>query len=189
MEKVNLKRLLNLGLFAEVLIALFSFFQANYIIGETMRLSARYSGRLSLFFFLATFLLTSLNWSKRRKEFKQNFVGLISIFSLLHFIHLLFLTTNIYLNEIELIPFKLLGGGLGYLTLLIYPWLLKSKNPPAWLDYFYFYYLLLIMAFTILSRLSGAFEGAEPSPLHYLGLILIGITLVIHLLNLKKHNS
>ena len=173
---------------AEVLIFLFSFFQANNVIGETMRLSARYSGRLSLFFFLATFLLTSLNWSKRRTNFKSSFVGLMLIFSLLHFIHFIFLGLNVYLNEIELIPFKLLGGGIGYLTLLIYPWLLKAKKPPAWLDFYYFYYLLLIMVVTILSRLSGAFEGAEPSPLHYLGLILIFITLIIHFIKVFKNS-
>jgi hypothetical protein len=187
MEKANLRKLLWFGVLAELCILLFSYFNSEFEISETFRLAARYSGRLSLFFFLATFLLTSLNWSSRRAEFKQNFVMLILIFSLLHFIHFVFLGLNVYLNEVELIPFKLLGGGFGYLTLLIYPWLLKSINPPAWLDYFYFYYLLLIMVVTILSRLSGAFEGAVPSPFHYIGLLAIFIVFMFHLIHVFKN--
>jgi hypothetical protein len=180
MEKASFKRLLWLGVLAELCILLFSYFSSALEINETFRLAARFSGRLSLFFFLATFLLTSLNWVKRRTDFKQSFVELILIFSLLHFIHFIFLGLNVYLNEIELIPMKLLGGGLGYLTLLVYPWLLMYKNPLPWLDYFYFYYLLIIMVVTILSRLSGAFEGAVPSPLHYIGLSAIIIVFIFH---------
>ncbi|MFT5884048.1 MAG: hypothetical protein ACI9IP_000500 [Arcticibacterium sp.] len=180
MIKQSLRKLFLLALIAEGLILAYSYFSNAYETGETFRLAARYSGRLSLFFLLATFLLTTLNWSDRRGSFRENFIGLIAIFSVLHAIHFIFLALNVYLNQIELVPFKILGGALGYLTLLIYPWVLKTKNPPLWMDSFYFYYLFIIMVVTILSRLSGAFEGAVPSVLHYVGLVLTGAALLFH---------
>ena len=186
MIKQNLRKLLFLALLAEALILVYSYFSNAYEFGETFRHAARYSGRLSLFFLLATFILSTLNWHDRRGSFKEKFVGLITIFSVLHAIHFIFLALNVSLNEIELIPFKLLGGALGYLTLLIYPWILKAKNPPLWMDYFYFYYLFIIMVVTILSRLNGAFEGAEPSVLHYVGLVGIVIALGVHFMKLLK---
>jgi hypothetical protein len=42
------------------------------------------------------------------------------------------------------------------------------------------------MAITILSRLSGAFEGAMPSPMHYLGLALIAVVFIIHFFKVLK---
>ncbi|MFT7419093.1 MAG: hypothetical protein ACI9QN_000009 [Arcticibacterium sp.] len=180
MIRQNLKELFILALIAEGLILAYAYFSNPFETGETFRLAARYSGRLSLFFILATFILTTLNWSDLRGRFKEKFIGLIALFSVLHAIHFVFLALSLYLNHIELVPFKLLGGTLGYLTLLIYPWVLKAKKPPFWMDYFYFYYLLIIIMVSILSRLSGAFEGVEPSVLHYVGLIITGAMLLFH---------
>jgi hypothetical protein len=187
MVESNLKRLVWLGILAEICVFLFSYFSSVFEINETFRLAARYSGRLSLFFFLAIFWITSKNWKSRRTDFKDRFIWLTSIFSLLHGIHFIFISLNVYLNEIELIPYKLLGGALGYVLLLTYPWFLKHKNLPEWLDYIYFYYLILIMTVTILSRLNGAFEGAVPSPLHYIGLSFIIVVIIVHLIQLFKN--
>ncbi len=179
-KKKELNRLLLFGILAEVLILLFSWIITGEI-KETFRLSARYSGRLSLFFFTGLFILSTINWNIRRTEFKEIFVGLTGIFAILHFIHFGFLAANVYINQVDLIPFKLAGGFLGYLLILVYPYWLKSGKPPKWMDSIYFFYLSLIFIVTLLSRISGSFPGSEPSKLHYFAFTLIALALLFHL--------
>ena len=180
MQAKELKRLLWLGLLAEALIFIFSQFQSKDI-GQTFRLFARYSGRLSLFFFIGMFLIISNIWIERRKSGLKVFQSLSLTFAILHFIHLIYLSINVYLNEIKLIPYRLAGGALGYLFIFIFPIVLRSKKTPAWVDIVYFFYPLIIFALTITSRLNGSFEGSAPSPIHYieLGIILISVLFFI----------
>lgn len=172
----ELKRLFWLGLLAEALIFIYSFLQTSTI-AESFRLSARYSGRLSLFYFVGLFLLVGNSWTERRKTKLRIFISLSLTFALLHFIHWIFLGLNVYLNEITLIPYKLAGGAVAYFVLMLYPFLLKSNKIPSWLDYLYFLYPITIFTITVFSRLRGGFEGSAPSPIHYmeLGAILISV--------------
>ena len=53
--------------------------------------------------------------------------------------------------------------------ILIYPFII-SKIKKIIYHLVFFYYVGIVMAITILGRIRGTFEGAEPEFFHYLGL-------------------
>ena len=101
-----MKKIISLGVFAELLIFLIFFLSINDI-SETFRYSARYSGRLSLIVYLYCFYVFS-------KEFEGNKYNktkkVVLLFSVLHLIHFIYLAFSVWLNELPIIPYKLLGG-------------------------------------------------------------------------------
>ena len=166
-KNISLTNLLFIGFLVELMI-----FGFSYIIGEnwgeTFRLSARYSGRLSLVVYLVSFYHFTFSFIKKKPEKKLK--ESIIIFCFLHYIHFIYLTLAVYLNDIPIIPYRLTGGSIAYLMILIYP-LIISKIRKLVYHLIYFYYVGIIMAVTILARVRGNFKGAEPEFFHYLGLV------------------
>ena len=166
-KPLNLTLWLLLGILAEAAIFVFCYLNFNEM-GEVFRYSARYSGRLSLLIYLICFYLFAKSYKTSSEVSGLNVRRAVTIFCVLHFIHFGFLATNIYLNDIQLIPYKLVGGFLAYLLILVYPFAMKSLKPASPL---HFYYVGLVMGITYLSRVKGQFEGASPEAFHYFGLV------------------
>ena len=167
----SLKKLLIIGLLFELVI-----FGVSYLIvdnwGETFRLSARYSGRLSLVIYLICFYHFTFSFVKRKSETKLK--NSIIVFCFLHYIHFIYLSLAVYLNDLPIIPVRLTWGFIANLMILIYPFIItKIKNLIYHL--IYFYYVGIVMAITILGRINGTFEGANPAISHYIGLALISL--------------
>ncbi len=168
----SLRNLLLLGIIAEMLIFL-SCYLMHPDLGEAFRHAARYSGRLSALVFIGTFYVFA---SSHPKPIKENpwLVNLLSLFAVLHLIHFGFLATNVYLNDIPLVPVKLTGGALAYLMIVAAPFILSRLKLAFQLTYFY--YVSIVMIITYVARIKGDFEGAEPFCFHYLamGILIIG---------------
>ena len=181
--KYSFKKLVSLGIIAELIIFLVSAF-LHPEIEETFRYAARYSGRLSLVVFLFSFYLYTFSYRKPLAKNKSLLI-FIKLFAILHIIHFCFLATNVYLNSIELVPIKVLGGFLAYLMIVIAPFRLHRVNFITQL--IYFYYVSLVMILTYVARIKGDFEGAEPFWFHYLSLgILIFCCIIFGWRILKK---
>ena len=177
---------LTLGILSE-LILLGYCYTAFDDVGEVFRHCARYSGRISLFAFLACTFLFAKSSRKELYPIKQA----ATLFCVLHFIHFGFLATNIYLNEISLVPVKLAGGFLAYALILVYPFVIDKVKPSSLLHYIYFYYVGAVIAITYVARIKGDFEGASPETFHYFGLVtivtaMLGLTLFL-ILKKKAH--
>lgn len=169
--KLPLSKLLSLGVLAEALIFI-TCYLLHPELEETFRYSARYSGRLSAVVFLFAFYSYAMAFPKSLKESKEA-RNLIQLFAVVHVIHFGFLTTNIYLNDIPLVPLKLLGGALAYLMIVLAPFVLHKIKTSFQLVYFY--YVSIVMIVTYVARVKGDFEGAEPYWLHFAMLGVFGI--------------
>ena len=167
--KYSFKKLLILGIVAELIIFLISYFLHPQL-EETFRYAARYSGRLSLIIFLLAFYLYTISHPKPLRENVQ-LQNVIKLFAILHVIHFCFLATNVYLNSIALVPFKVFGGFVAYLMIVIAPFKLYSLSFSKQL--IYFYYVSLVMILTYVARVKGDFEGAEPFWFHYFSLVVL----------------
>ena len=177
------KRLVFTLLGLEVAIVVYAFFLYS---GDGLQLATRYSGRLSLYFFMGFLLFTSFTWNTRREQTSTLLIPLSVSFTAIHLFHLALLLTYVTSRGIELVPIRLSGGILAYTLLVSYPVLLIRKLAPKWLDYVYFYYVLLVMALTLVARLKGDFVGASPSAIHHINLALIAIFLLIHFVFVLK---
>lgn len=149
------------------------------------QIAARFSGRLSLVYFL-------LPWWLYMLEKKQDLFELLhrplKIFAVFHLIHFIFLAFNVYLNSITLVPVKLIGGTLGYIMIVFIPFLRHPINSKNELYDGYFLYVGVVMIVTYISRIRGDFEGSVPSPIHYVAITTLGITMFIFLLIFFKKN-
>ncbi|MFS4492994.1 hypothetical protein [Maribacter sp. 2308TA10-17] len=166
--KRSLKNLLLLGILAELVIFSISYW-ADTSPEVTFRYAARFSGRLSAFTFLFVFYLFAKSFPSSVSQNKSFRNGLI-LFAMLHLIHFGFLATNVYLNEIPLVPTKLAGGALAYVMIVFAPFVLHKVKPA--LQLVYFYYVSIVMFVTYLARAKGDFQGAEPNWFHYMMLLL-----------------
>ena len=164
--KFSIGRLLFLGVSTELFILLVSYL-LHPELQETFRFAARYSGRLSAIVFLYIFYRYAISFPLPLSENKglRNFIRL---FAVLHMIHFGFLSMNIYLNEISLVPAKLTGGALAYLMIVLAPFVLHQLK--TFWQMIYFYYVTIVMMVTYFSRLKGDFEGATPYWFHYVAL-------------------
>jgi hypothetical protein len=169
-----LKKIISLGVFAELLIFLIFFLSINDI-SETFRYSARYSGRLSLIVYLYCFYVFS-------KEFEGNKYNktkkVVLLFSVLHLIHFIYLAFSVWLNELPIIPYKLLGGFIAYVLIIIYP-LLIDKIKKTIYHIIYFYYVGIVMAVTYLARIKGEFIGAPTELFHYFGFSIVILIFIL----------
>lgn len=145
--------------------------------GESFRLAARYSGRLSLMVFLLPFGFYLQN-PTHNKDIFALFAGL-RVFAVLHAIHFGFLAANVVTNAIALVPVKLTGGALAYLMILILPFFQHKVQKQSWILDLYFFYVGVVMSVTYLSRIKGDFEGSQPSAVHYLALGILVFFLLI----------
>ena len=169
-----MKKIISLGVFVELLI-FFNFFLSVDDISETFRYSARYSGRLSLIVYLYCFYVFS-------KEFEGNKYNktkkVVLLFSVLHLIHFIYLAFSVWLNELPIIPYKLLGGFIAYILIIIYP-LLIDKIKKTIYHIVYFYYVGIVMAVTYLARIKGEFVGAPTELFHYFGFTIVILIFIL----------
>lgn len=168
----SLRTLLLLGVAAELVVLLISYLLFPSM-EETFRHAARYSGRLSAVVFMGVFYLYATSVPKPVIENRLLRYGLIT-FAVMHVIHFGFLATNVWLNNIPMVPTKLTGGALAYLMIVAAPFVLHRLKRGFQLVYFY--YVSLVMIITYVARINGDFEGAEPFWLHYvmMGAIILG---------------
>ena len=169
-----MKKIISLGVFAELLIFLIFFLSIDDI-SETFRYSARYSGRLSLIVYLYCFYVFS-------KEFEGNKYNktkkVVLLFSVLHLIHFIYLAFSVWLNELPIIPYKLLGGFIAYILIIIYP-LLIDKIKKTIYHIIYFYYVGIVIAVTYLARIKGEFVGAPTELFHYFGFSIVILIFIL----------
>jgi len=164
--KLSVQKLLILSITLEGLLLIVCYL-LHPELKETFRFAARYSGRLSAFVFLFSFYRYTMDFPKVMGD-NMKLRHLIQWFAILHVIHFGFLAMNIYLNEIELIPYKLAGGVLAYLMIVVAPFKLHQMKVSFQLAYFY--YVTFVMIMTYVARAKGDFEGAAPYWLHYVAL-------------------
>ena len=169
-----MKKIISLGVFVELLIFLIFFLSVDDI-SETFRYSARYSGRLSLIVYLYCFYVFSREF-ERNKYNKTKKVVLL--FSVLHLIHFIYLAFSVWLNELPIIPYKLLGGFIAYILIIIYP-LLIDKIKKTIYHIIYFYYVGIVMAVTYLARIKGEFVGAPTELFHYFGFTIVILIFIL----------
>lgn len=175
------RQILGGALLLEGFIFLLSY-QSSADWAECFKLSARYSGRASALVFF-----TSLGLFLRAQNRSEAWVPLLvclKFFALIHLIHLGFLATNIYLNEIPIVPSRLAGGALAYLLIIIAAWRFRPWR--RGFQYLYFTYVNLVVFLTYLARVQGKFEGAETHWIHYIGISLAGLGFLMLLIYLFK---
>ena len=165
----KLFQLLFIGIIVEILLFAILFYEVESL-GEVYRLSARYTGRISFGLYIIMFYYFIKEKSQSR--LLQNTYSWGVVFSVLHIIHFIFLSGSVYLNNLPIIPFKLAGGFLAYLAIIIYPFYVKKINRLIF-HLFYFYYVGIVMFMTFLARIRGEFEGAQKSTFHYLGILIV----------------
>ncbi|MEM9849523.1 MAG: hypothetical protein AAF847_16670 [Bacteroidota bacterium] len=161
--KTSLTNLLIVGVAAEIIIFLLSYFLQDTT-PDTFRLAARYSGRLSALVFLYTFFLYARSHPKPLADNIQ-VRQFIQLFAILHLIHFGFLAMSVYLNAIPLETVKVIGGALAYSMIVLAPFLLHKVKP--WGQMVYFYYVSLVMILTYVARIKGEFEGAATTWVHF----------------------
>tara|TARA_X000000368_G_C22830614_1_gene623165 strand:- start:93 stop:686 length:594 start_codon:yes stop_codon:yes gene_type:complete len=186
---LSYKKYLIFGVLLELLILLYFYLMMdNY--GDIFRYVARYSGRLSLIIYLFCFYQYVCSFERLKNI--QNTKTAVSIFCILHLIHFVFLVLSLYFNELPLIPFKVAGGFLAYIFIIIYP-LIINKISKSIYHIIYFYYVGIVMLMTYVARIKGEFIGAEPELFHYVALIILlvaflffGYLIFSHLRKTKK---
>ena len=169
-----MKKIISFGVFVELLIFLIFFLSVDDI-SETFRYSARYSGRLSLIVYLYCFYVFSREF-ERNKYNKTKKVVLL--FSVLHLIHFIYLAFSVWLNELPIIPYKLLGGFIAYILIIIYPFLIDKIKKTIY-HIIYFYYVGIVMAVTYLARIKGEFIGAPTELFHYFGFTIVILIFIL----------
>ena len=184
-NKASFKQLLYFGVLLEIIIFLI-FYYIKEDIGNLFRYSARYSGRFSLMIYLYCFYLFKnaflINQNLNRVK------DLVFIFGVLHLIHFGFLALSVYLNDLPIIPVKVMGGAVAYLMIIIYPFLInKIKNPIYHL--IYFYYVGIVMLLTYVARLKGDFEGANPEIFHKVAFLVLILTFFSFGFSFYKHKE
>jgi len=138
----SLRKWLLIGVLAEL--AIFGYCYATHPeTSEVFRYAARYSGRLSMLLYLFTFTYFALTFHDTAPGVLATVKKLAIIFCVCHLIHFGFLATNVVLNGIEPVPFKLAGGFLGYLMIVLYPFFIdKIRNKK--LHFIYFLYVGIV---------------------------------------------
>ena len=87
-------------------------------------------------------------------------------------IHFGFLAASVRLNNLPIVPVKLMGGFLAYGGILCYPFFIWKIWKTASL-LISFYYIGFVMAITFLARIRGKFIGADPEVFHLISLSLV----------------
>ena len=181
--KPELPIALLVGLILEVLILVLALVNGDSN-DEVFKLAARYSGRLSLAVYLFAFHVFTTAFVRGSDPDFDKPHRIVMTFAVLHLIHLGFVAMNVRLNAIELVPYKLAGGALAYAMIVVYPLVMQRFRTALSVHLVYFLYVGAVMAITLLARIQGAFEGAEPGPLQLvsLGVLLFAMLLYTALL-------
>ena len=140
--------------------------------GEVFRYAPHYSDRISFLLYLLAFY-----WFIQEHTHKITLIRIkkwVTVFSIMHIIHFGFLAASVGLNNLPIVPVKLMGGFLAYGGILCYPFFIWKIWKTASL-LISFYYIGFVMAMTFLARIRGEFVGADPEVFHFIG---FGIVLV-----------
>jgi hypothetical protein len=177
--KKYLPNLLSIGLGLELLVLILSYFEANGDTTHFFQASARLSGRVSLLYFSFLFIYTTLNPSVESdsEPLKIKYI-LARNFAILHVIHWFLLATAVSMSGFNIVPYKLMGGALAYLMIVLLPLILSGKLFPNLSLRFtlnvYLPYVWLIFFVTYLTRVLGkAAPITGIMPAYY---VLISIT-------------
>lgn len=176
----NFKKNLGIGIGLELLIFAVAYYMSEDL-SETFKYAARYSGRLSLLVFLTA--IWQFIQSKQTEEALSETRSWTAVFAILHYIHLFLLMMNVKLNTIHLIPYKLAGGALAYLMILLYPIFFERIKHKKVIHAVYFLYVGFVMAMTYIARMKGDFDGAPPELFHKIGLGLVVASMIYFIYN------
>jgi hypothetical protein len=177
--KKYLHNLLNIGLGLELLVLILSYFEANGDTTHFFQATARLSGRVSLLYFSFLFIYTTLNPSiEPNSQSLQAKYILARNFAILHVIHWFLLATAVSMSGFNIVPYKLTGGALAYLMIVLLPFILNGKLFPnlslRLALNIYLPYVWLIFFVTYLTRVLGkAAPITGIMPAYY---VLISIT-------------
>jgi hypothetical protein len=177
--KKYLPNLLSIGLGLEFLVLILSYFEANGDTTHFFQASARLSGRVSLLYFSLLFIYTTLSPSvESGSEPLQIKYILARNFAILHVIHWFLLATAVSMSGFNIVPYKLMGGALAYLMIVLLPFILNGKLFPnlslRLALNVYLPYVWLIFFVTYLTRVLGkAAPITGIMPAYY---VLISIT-------------
>ncbi len=177
--KNKITKLLVLGIALETLVLLLSFVESK---GDTtlfFQASARLSGRVSLLFFLFYGI-----YATRHPSVETGSVALsvktmmVRDFAVIHIIHWVFLAIAVVLSGFELVPFRVLGGALAYLMIVLMPFIYQKKLLATvsltMMQHVYIFYVWLIFFMTYLSRVRGQTPRATGDMSAYW--VLMGVT-------------
>ncbi|MFT5980100.1 MAG: hypothetical protein ACI898_000865 [Flavobacteriales bacterium] len=183
---IQLKKWLLIGITLEAAIFLIAYLSFSDL-GEVFCHAARYSGRLSLI----VYLIAIWHYMASKSQSDAQLTGTRSItmlFFVLHYIHLFLLGMNVNLNAVTLIPFKLAGGALAYLMILLYPLFFERIKHKKAIHAIYFLYVGFVMAMTYIARMNGNFEGAAPERFHKVGLAVVLASMAFFIYRLMRPN-
>lgn len=179
-----LPKLLWAGLIAEVAILLLAYWQSNQQLLYALRIAARLSGRLSLFFF-GLYVIHALyrqSLQPGSTVLHEKYI-LARNFAIVHVIHLGILLAALHFNNMELPLLRLVPGIITYMiilfTPLVYRGLFFSNIPLPVVERVFVAASGLLFLFTYAARISGKSSFATGSRLSY---ILFGSGTVILLL-------
>ena len=170
-SKISPRLLILIGIIFESVL-FFTFFLLKDDLGEVFRYAARYSGRFSFVLYLRAFY-----WFIKEHTLNLPLIRTkkwVTVFSIMHLIHFGFLAASVELNDLPIVPIKVIGGFLAYVGILCYPFFIGNIRKIA-SHLMYFYYVGFVMAMTFLARIRGEFVGADPEVFHFIGL---GIVLI-----------
>jgi hypothetical protein len=152
-----LKNSLRIGLFLELVVLAFAYFEANDVT-SFFQTSARLSGRVSLLLFAFVVYYFSKNWKENLTSdsvWSEKY-RLSRDFAIVHLIHWCFLAVAVSRSNFELKPLRIIAGAIAYLTIVAFPYLLKNKifSAKQFFNFqnFYLYYVWFIMTMTYWSR-------------------------------------
>lgn len=184
-ENQFFKVFLPLGVLLEFLLLTY-FFVTKDSFGDVFRFASRYSGRLSFIVYVVCFYFFS-NSFKQGCDLDKTRKGVI-LFCVLHLIHFVFLALSVFLNQLPIIPFKLLGGFLAYFLIIAYPFVIYRIKKVLY-HFLYFYYVGFVMAMTFMARIKGEFQGALPEPFHFIGLVTVVFVFILFGAKIYSHKK
>jgi hypothetical protein len=124
-SKISPRLLILIGIVFESVL-FFTFFLLKDELGEVFRYAARYSGRFSFVLYLLAFYWFILEHTLNLPLIRTK--KWVSVFSIMHVIHFGFLAASVGLNDLPIVPIKLIGGFMAYVGDPLLS-LLYRKNP------------------------------------------------------------
>ena len=192
MIRNNIK-LLSLGIFLELVVLVFSYYESNGVITPFFQSCAKLSGRISLLFFSLLLIYQTLVPDLKDKEIVKTKYYLSLNFSIIHIIHWVLLVIAVYLSGFELVPFRVAGGTIAYVMIILLPFAIKGKilrkTALKTIMNLYLFYVWLIFFMTYVARLTSKnihFTGSKTS---YVLLIAFTSMLMIWRLFLLTKNK
>jgi VanZ family protein len=181
------------GILLEIIILSIAYFEANDDITHFFQAAARLSGRVSLLFFSLLLVYDTLKTSNSDSVALQTKFILARNFAILHVIHWFLLATAVSMSSFELVPFRVAGGTLAYLMIVLLPFVIKRKIltnlPINWVFHIYIPYVWLIFFLTYLTRVQGKAKDVTGSMLTYKILITYSSILILWRISVLMKNS